>query len=58
MSIEVGHSVRYNKLFDIDDTNVTGKVVYKRNDDVVVLFEKEGEPPWLELARDFELEIM
>ena len=58
MRIEVGHTVRYNKLFDYEDESAIGRVVFRTEDEIVVLFEKEGSRPWLEIARDIELEIV
>ena len=57
MSIEVGHSVRYNMVFGYGSTAV-GRVLFKRGDEVLVLFEAEDTEPWLDLAREIELEIV
>ena len=58
MRIEVGHTVRYNKLFDYEDESAIGRVVFRTEDEIVVLFEKEGSCPWLDIVREIEMEIV
>lgn len=57
--IEVGHRVNYNFYKDEFEHKYAGIVVYVYDHECVVKFGGEDNvAPWLELAMDFELEIV